>query len=79
MENRYDNVKKEIQIYIACFIFSGFINVMFWLNLPEMISNIQPGDEIFIFLACFAAAGSIIGLTIHFIMYLRNTRDIRKK
>lgn len=77
MENRFDNVKKEMQIYALCFIFSGIINIAFWINFPEMLYYAEPGDGLFIFLACFASIGSVVGLTIHFLIYLRNTRDIR--
>ena len=79
-ENRFDNVKKEIQIYIACFIFTGFINIMFWKDFNSIWNDKANEDsKLFIILGAFAAAGSLIGLTIHFIMYLKATKNIRKK
>ena len=77
MENSFDNVKKEMQLYIAGFIFVGFINVMFWRDFSEMWNDPED-DKIFVFLGAFSAAGSLIGLVIHFITYLRATKNIRE-
>lgn len=73
MEDRFKvNKKRENLIYLVCFILSGVINVAFWISLPSIIADSVEGDGLFIFLAGFAAAGSFIGLTIHYIMF-RNT------
>jgi hypothetical protein len=77
MESKFDNVKKEMQIYIAGFIFVGFINVMFWKDFSEMWND-PINDKIFVFLGAFAGTGSLIGLIIHFIIYLKATKNIRK-
>jgi hypothetical protein len=77
MESKFDNVRKEMQIYIAGFIFVGFINVMFWKDFSEMWND-PINNKLFVFLGAFAAAGSLIGLVIHFIMYLKATKNIRK-
>lgn len=77
IENKFDNVKKEIQLYIAGFIFVGFINIMFWKDFSD-IWNDTSNDKRFVFLGAFSCGGSLIALIIHFIIYLRNTKDIRK-
>lgn len=77
MENRFDNVKKEMLLYKLGFVFVGFINVMFWMDFSE-IWNDSSNDKLFVFLGAFAAAGSLIGLFIHFLIYLKTTKDIRE-
>ena len=70
MEDRFKiNTRKENLIYLICFLFSGIINIAFWISLPDIIDNAIPGDGIFIFLAGFAAAGSFIGLLVHYILF----------
>lgn len=66
MDERFKiNRRRENRIYLACFLLSGIINVAFWFSLPGIIRDCYPGDEPFIVLAGLAAAGSLIGLTIH--------------
>jgi prolipoprotein diacylglyceryltransferase len=78
MESKFDNVKKEMQLYIAGFIFIGFINAAFWFSLPDILDEAMDEDIPFIWLGGFAAAGSLIGLIIHFIIYLKATKNIRE-
>ena len=76
MEDRFKiNKRRENMIYLACFLLSGTINTAFWISLPGIIADSQPGDGLYIFLAGFAAAGSLIGLTIHYLMFRNVTRD----
>jgi hypothetical protein len=77
MENRFDNVKKEMQLYKAGFIFVGFINVMFWKDFSEMWND-SSNDKLFVFLGGFAAIGSLIALFIHYLIYLKATKNIRE-
>lgn len=77
MESKFDNVRKEMQLYIAGFVFELIINVAFFSSLPGIINEASEEDMPFIWLAGFAAAGSLIGLVIHFIIYLRATKNIR--
>jgi hypothetical protein len=77
IENKFDNVKKEMQLYIAGFIFVGFINIMFWKDFTYMWND-EENDKIFVFLGGFSAIGSLIGLLIHFLIYLKATKNIRK-
>lgn len=75
MEDRFKiNKKKENRIYLLCFLFSGTINIAFWISLPGIIAEASSEDIPFIWLGGFAAAGSIIGLTIHYLMF-RNIQD----
>lgn len=78
MESKFDNVKREMQLYIAGFVFELIINVAFFSSLPDIINEASEEDMPFIWLAGFAAAGSLIGLVIHFIIYLGATKNIRK-
>jgi hypothetical protein len=78
MESKFDNVKKEMQLYIAGFVFELIINVAFFTSLPDIINEASEEDMPFIWLAGFAAIGSLIALIIHFIMYLGATKNIRK-
>jgi hypothetical protein len=78
MESKFDNVKKEMQLYIAGFVFELIINVAFFTSLPDIINEASEEDMPFIWLAGFAAIGSLIGLVIHFIIYLKATKNIRK-
>jgi len=78
MESKFDNVRKEMQLYIAGFVFVGIINGAFFISLPDIINESRKEDMPFIWLAGFAAAGSLIGLVIHFIIYLGATKNIRK-
>lgn len=76
MEDRFKiNKKRENMIYLACFLLSGFINLAFWISLPGIIRDCVPGDEPFIFLGGFAVAASLIGLTIHYLMFRNVTKD----
>ncbi len=76
MEDRFKvNKRKENLIYLGGFIFSGLINIAFWISLPEIISGSMPGDEPFIFLGGLAVAGSFIGLLIHYLMFRNATRN----
>lgn len=75
MEERFKvNKRKENMIYLACFLLSGFINIAFWISLPGIIRDSIPGDGIFIFLGGFAAAGSFIGLLVHYLMFRNVTK-----
>lgn len=75
MEERFKvNKRKENLIYLACFLFSGLINLAFWTSLPDIIDGSVEGDAPFIFLAGVAAAGSFIGITIHYLMFRNSTR-----
>ena len=78
MENEFDNVKREMQLYIVGFVFVGVITGAFWFSLPAILNESVEEDIPFIWLAGFAAAGSLIALIIHFIIYLRVTKNIRK-
>jgi heme/copper-type cytochrome/quinol oxidase subunit 4 len=78
MESKFDNVKKEMQLYIVGFVFELIINVAFFTSLPDIINESSEEDMPFIWLAGFAAIGSLIALIIHFIMYLGATKNIRK-
>ncbi len=78
MESKFDNVRKEMQLYIAGFVFELIINVAFFTSLPDIINEASEEDMPFIWLAGFAAAGSLIALVIHFIIYLGATKNIRK-
>ena len=76
MEERFKvNEKKENLIYLCCFIISGVINIAFWISLPSIIRECVPGDEPFIFLGGFAAAGSFIALLVHYLMFRNATRN----
>jgi hypothetical protein len=77
IENKFDNVKKEMQLYIAGFIFVGFMNIMFWKDFIYMWND-KENDKLFVFLGGFSAIGSLIGLLIHFLIYLKATKNIRK-
>ena len=73
MEDRFKvNKRKENLIYLCGFIISGVINIAFWTSLPSIIHESVEGDGPFIFLGGFAAAGSFIGLVVHYLMF-RNT------
>jgi hypothetical protein len=62
MEDRFKvNKRKENLIYLVGFIFSGVINIAFWVYLPSIIQESVEGDGIFIALGGFAVAGSFIG------------------
>lgn len=75
MEERFKvNKRKENMIYLACFLLSGFINIAFWISLPGIIRDSIPGDGIFILLGGFAAAGSFIGLLVHYLMFRNVTK-----
>ena len=78
MESKFDNTRKEMQLYIAGFVFELIINVAFFSSLPDIINEASEEDIPFIWLGGFAAAGSLIGLVIHFIIYLKATKNIRK-
>jgi hypothetical protein len=78
MENKFDNVKKEMRLYIAGFVFELIINIAFFSSLPDIIDQAIEEDIPFIWLGGFAAAGSLIALVIHFIIYLKATKNIRK-
>jgi hypothetical protein len=76
MEDRFKiNKRKENMIYLACFLFSGFINIAFWISLPGIIRDSMPGDGPFIFLGGFAVAVSFIGLLVHYLMYRNVTKN----
>ena len=77
MENRFDNVKKEMRLYKAGFIFVGFINIMFWKDFSGMWND-EGNDKLFVFLGGFSAIGSLIALFIHYLIYLKATKNIRK-
>lgn len=75
MEERFKvNKRKENMIYLACFLLSGFINIAFWISLPGIIRDSISGDGIFILLGGFAAAGSFIGLLVHYLMFRNVTK-----
>ena len=78
MENKFDNVKKEMRLYIAGFVFELIINIAFFSSLPDIIDGAIEEDIPFIWLGGFAAAGSLIALIIHFIIYLKATKSIRE-
>jgi len=70
MEDRFKiNRRKEKLIYLAGFLFSGIINLAFWLSFPSILSESIPEDRPFIYLGGFAAIGSFIALLVHYIMY----------
>ena len=76
MEDKFKiDKQKENRIYLLCFLFSGIINIAFWISLPGIIRDSIPGDGPFIFLGGFAAAGSFIGLLVHYIMFRNVTKN----
>ena len=76
MEDKFKvDKQKENLIYLGGFIFSGVINIAFWISLPSIIRECVPGDEPFIFLGGFAAAGSFIALLVHYLMFRNATRN----
>ena len=76
MEDRFKvNKRKENLIYLAGFLFSCIINIAFWVSLPGIIRECIPGDEPFIFLGGFAAAGSFIALLVHYLMFRDATKN----
>ena len=76
MEDRFKvNKRKENLIYLAGFLFSGIINIAFWVSLPGIIRECIPGDEPFIFLGGFAVAGSFIALLVHYLMFRDATKN----
>ena len=76
MEDKFKvDKQKENLIYLGGFIFSGVINIAFWISLPDIIRECVPGDEPFIFLGGFAAAGSFIGLLVHYLMFRDATKN----
>jgi hypothetical protein len=76
MEDRFKVNKRRGNLgYLAGFIFSGVINVAFWVSLPEIIQDSVEGDGIFIALGGFAAAGSFIALLVHYLMFRKTTKD----
>ena len=76
MEDRFEvNKRKENLIYLGGFIFSGVINIAFWISLPGIIRDSVPGDGPFIFLGGFAAAGSFIALVVHYLMFRNATKN----
>jgi hypothetical protein len=76
MEDKFKvDKQKENLIYLGGFIFSGVINIAFWISLPDIIRECVPGDEPFIFLGGFAAAGSFIALLVHYLMFNDATRN----
>ena len=73
-------------IYLAVFLFSGLINIAFWISLPGIIRECIPGDEPFIFLGGFADSHSdwfsarseswkLIGLLVHYLMFRDATKN----
>jgi prolipoprotein diacylglyceryltransferase len=50
---------------------------MFWKDFTYMWND-EENDKIFVFLGGFSAIGSLIGLLIHFLIYLKATKNIRK-
>jgi len=75
MEDRFKiNKRKENLIYLVGFILIGVINIAFWTSLPSIIQDSVEGDGIFICLAGFAAAGSFIGLLVHYLMFRNITK-----
>ena len=76
MEDKFKvDKQKENLIYLGGFIFSGVFNIAFWISLPDIIRECVPGDEPFIFLGGFAAAGSFIALLVHYLMFRNATRN----
>ena len=76
MEDRFKvNKRKENLIYLGGFLFSGVINIAFWVSLPSIIQESVEGDGIFIALGGFAAAGSFIGLLVHYLMFRNATKE----
>ena len=76
MEDRFGvNKRKENLIYLGGFIFSGVINIAFWISLPQIIRDSMPGDGPFIFLGGFAAAGSFVALLVHYLMFRKATKN----
>jgi len=76
MEDRFKvNKRKEKLMYLAGFLFSGIINIIFWFSFPSILSESLPEDLPFIYLGGFAAVGSFIALIIHYIMYSNITKD----
>lgn len=76
MEDRFKvNKRKENMIYLAGFIFSGLMNIGFWVSLPGIIRDSLPGDGPFIFLGGFAVAGSFIALLVHYLMFRDATKN----
>lgn len=76
MEDRFKvNKRKENLIYLAGFIFSGVINIAFWVSLPSIIQGSMEGDGPFIVLGGLAVAGSFIGLLIHYLMFRDATKE----
>jgi hypothetical protein len=75
MEDKFKvNKRKENLIYLGGFIFSGVINIVFWISLPSIIRESVEGDAPFIFLGGFAAAGSFIALLVHYLMFRNETK-----
>ena len=75
MEDRFKvNKRKENLGYLAGFIFSGVINIAFWVSLPSIIQESVEGDGPFIFLGGFAVAGSFIALLVHYLMFRNATK-----
>lgn len=75
MEDRFKvNKRKENLIYLAGFIFSGLLNILFWTSLPSIIQGSMEGDGPFIFLGGFAVAASFIGLLIHYLIFRNATK-----
>lgn len=76
MEDRFKvNKRKENLIYLGGFLFSGVINIAFWVSLPGIIQESVEGDGPFIFLGGFAVAGSFIGLLVHYLMFRNATKE----
>ena len=63
------DTKKETLGYLAGFIFSAVINIAFWIQLPQIIRDSAPGDGPFIALAGLAAAGSLVGIIVHYVLF----------
>jgi hypothetical protein len=76
MEDRFKvNKRKENLIYLCGFIFSGVINIIFWVSLPSIIQDSVEGDGLFIFLGGFAIGSSFIGLLVHYLIYRNVTKE----
>ena len=76
MEDRFKvNKGKENLIYLGGFILSGVINIAFWTSLPSIIHDSVEGDGAFIILAGFAAAGSFIGLLVHYLIFRNDIKE----
>jgi hypothetical protein len=76
MEDKFKvDKQKENMIYLAGFLFSGLINIAFWVSLPGIIRDSMPGDGPFIFLGGLAVAGSFIGLLVHYLMFRDATKN----